>query len=594
MYNIDIDYTRDNLFDKHGLTRLKDSYLHESETSPQERFAYVSSYFATDHEHAKRMYEYSSKHWISYSTPLLSFHKSKKSLPISCFLGFVPDTKEGLIESLSETNWLSMMGGGVGVYFSTRSSDKKSVGVMPHLKTYDSSVLAYKQGSRRGSYATYLDISHPDIIQFIEMRKPTGDPNIRCQNLHHGINITNDFMEIIEKAQTEKIDDSWNLIDPHSKKIVETVSAKDLWQKILQTRLETGEPYIHFIDNTNDQLPEFLKKQGLLIRQSNLCTEILEPTNEERTAVCCLLSLNVNYYHEWKHIIEQFLRDCVEFLDNVLSYFIENAPPQLHRAVFSAKQERSIGIGSLGWHSLLQKSNISFEGLAAKLLNTEISSNIRKYTDKATIELGKIRGEAPDAKGTGRRNALCIAIAPNASTGIIIGNTSSGIEAFSGNIFRQDTTSGFYTHRNPNLHNLLNKKKQEGFFKQSIDEVWSSIMANDGSVQHLTFLSDDEKSIYKTAFEIDQLWVIEHAADRQVFIDQGQSLNLFFYPDTNIKYLHAVHFAAWKKGLKTLYYCRSKKISKLDNISSKIERKKIEDDINVENIINGEDCIACQ
>lgn len=592
-YNgIQIDLSRDLLFDKLGIQRLQESYMREDETSPQQRFAHVSKAFGSNPEHAQRLYEYSSKHWLSYSTPILSFGRSKKGMPISCFLNYINDTAEGLVENLSETNWLSMLGGGVGIGFGIRSSDDKSVGVMPHLKTYDASSLAYRQGrTRRGSYAAYLDISHPDITMFLEMRKPTGDQNVRCLNLHHGINISDRFMEIIERCMVDPdADDGWNLIDPHSGEIRDTVSAKSLWQKILELRMETGEPYIHYVDTSNKNLPEFQKKLGLKIHQSNLCSEIILPTNEERTAVCCLSSVNLEYYDAWSKQ-PLFLKDMAEMLDNVLQYFIKNAPDSVSRAKFSAQRERSIGIGALGFHAYLQKNMIAWETPQAKGTNIRMFRHIKGKLDEANLELGKERGEAIDAKGTGRRFSHVMAIAPNASSSIIMGNTSPSIEPFRANAYRQDTLSGSYLNKNKHLDGLIKNKVEENK-KLDYDETWSSIIANDGSVQHLTFLSDHEKAIYKTAMEIDQRWVIEHAADRQTFIDQAQSLNLFFRPDVNKKYLHAVHFLAWKYELKTLYYCRSEKLGKADKVSRRIERDIIQE-LDMTAIADGE-CLACE
>jgi len=367
VHGITVDYTRDKLFDELGKLRLKESYMKDGEVSPQERFAFVSSTFGSNPEHAQRLYEYSSKHWLSYSTPILSFGRSKRGMPISCFLNYIEDTAEGLVDNLSETNWLSMLGGGVGIGFGIRSADDKSTGVMPHLKMYDASSLAYRQGrTRRGSYAAYLSIDHPDIINFLEMRKPTGDQNMRCLNMHHGINIPDAFMEIIEKSMLDpNFDDSWNLTDPASNEIRETVSAKELWQRILEMRMMTGEPYLHFIDESNRQMPQWLKDKGLKIHQSNLCSEIILPTNEKRTAVCCLSSLNLEYYDEWKSD-PLFLADIAEMLDNVLEYFISNAPSTIKRARYSATRERSIGIGALGWHAYLQRNNLPWESSSRK------------------------------------------------------------------------------------------------------------------------------------------------------------------------------------------------------------------------------------
>jgi ribonucleoside-diphosphate reductase alpha chain len=591
---IEIDYSRDALFDKLGIQRLEESYMREDETSPQHRFAYVSTTFASNLEHAQRLYEYSSKHWLSYATPILSFGRSKRGMPISCFLNFIDDTAEGLVENLSETNWLSMIGGGVGIGFGIRAADDKSTGVMPHLKTYDASSMAYRQGrTRRGSYAAYLDISHPDVGQFLEMRKPTGDPNIRCLNLHHGINITDDFMEIIQRCMAEpEADDSWNLTDPKSGEIRETVSAKELWQKILELRMMTGEPYLHFIDTSNRMMPQFQKDLGLKIHQSNLCSEIILPTDKKRTAVCCLSSVNLEYYDAWSRD-PLFLKDMAEMLDNVLQYFIDNAPNTVKRAKYAAMRERSIGIGALGFHAYLQRKGLAWESAVAKGTNMRIFKHIKKKLDEANLELGAERGEAPDAVGTGRRFSHTQAIAPNASSSIIMGNTSPSIEPWRANAYRQDTLSGSFLNKNKYLDAIILEEAALGKYAGWYDEVWSSIIANDGSVQHLTWMDSITKEVFKTSMEIDQRWVIEHAADRQKFIDQAQSLNLFFRPDANIKYLHAVHFLAWKQGLKTLYYCRSEKIGKADKVSKRIEREAIKE-IDFKAMIDGDNCVACE
>ena len=591
---IQMDLSRDELFDELGIARLKESYMREDEVSPQERFAYVSHKFSSNPEHAQRLYDYASKHWLSYSTPILAYGRMQKGMPISCFLNYVNDTSEGLVNNLSETNWLSMLGGGVGIGFGIRAADDKSTGVMPHLKTYDSSSLAYRQGkTRRGSYAAYLDISHPDITQFLEMRKPTGDQNVRCLNLHHGLNISDRFMELIERCmQDADADDGWNLTDPHSGEIRETVSAKALWQKILELRMETGEPYLHFIDTSNRNLPEFQKELGLKIHQSNLCSEIILPTNKDRTAVCCLSSVNLEHYDSWSRN-DLFLKDMAEMLDNVLQFFIDNAPDEVSRAKFSAGRERSIGIGALGFHAYLQKKNLPFECAMAKVTNNRVFNHIRTRLDEANQNLGEERGEAPDAKGTGRRFSHVMAIAPNASSSIIMGNTSPSIEPFRANAYRQDTLSGAHLNKNKYLDKTIKDRIASGEIKQDYDEIWSSIIANDGSVQHLKFLSDDDKEVFKTAMEIDQRWIIEHAADRQKYIDQAQSLNIFFRPDANIMYLHAVHFLAWKKQLKTMYYCRSEKLGKADRVSKRIEREVIKE-LDMTAIVNDEECIACE
>jgi ribonucleoside-diphosphate reductase alpha chain len=588
-----IDPSRDSLFDELGIKRLKESYMREDETSPQERLAYVSAAFSTDEEHAQRLYEYASKHWLSYSTPILSFGRSSRGLPISCFLPYLDDSAEGLVDTLSEVNWLSMLGGGVGLGIGIRASDDKSVGVMPHLRTYDASSLAYRQGrTRRGSYAAYLDISHPDILIFLEMRKPTGDPNMRALNLHHGINIPDSFMEIIERCMIDAhADDSWPLIDPHNGEVREVVSARDLWQRVLDLRMQTGEPYLHFIDTSNRSMPEFQKKLGLSIKQSNLCSEIILPTDKDRTAVCCLSSVNLEYFDDWKSN-KLFLRDVAEMLDNVLQYFIDNAPDTISRAKFSAGRERSIGVGALGYHAYLQRNNVPFESALAKSRNLQIFKHIKTELDHANLALGKIRGEAPDAAGTGRRFSHVMAVAPNASSSIIMGNTSPSIEPYRANAYRQDTLSGAHLNKNRYLDAII-QKEAESHPEGWADDVWRSIIANDGSVQHLDWMDDWNKDVFKTSMEIDQRWVVEHAADRQPYIDQAQSLNLFFRPDVNVKYLHAVHFMAWKQGLKTLYYCRSEKIGKADKVARKVERAAIKE-LDMKAIIEGDTCLACE
>jgi ribonucleoside-diphosphate reductase alpha chain len=594
VHGIKVDYSRDGLFDELGKIRLKESYMRDDEASPQERFAYVSSKFGSNPEHAQRLYEHSSKHWLSYSTPILSFGRSKRGLPISCFLNFIEDTAEGLVDNYSETSWLSMMGGGVGIGFGIRSASDKSTGVMPHLKTYDASSLAYKQGStRRGSYAAYLDISHPDIISFLEMRKPTGDQNMRCLNLHHGINIPDAFMEIIERCMLDpEADDSWELVDPASKEVRETVSAKELWQRILEMRMQTGEPYLHFIDESNRRLPQWLYEKGLRVHQSNLCSEIILPTNEKRTAVCCLSSLNLEYYDEWKND-PTFLRDVAEMLDNVLQHFIDNAPTQIERAKFSAMRERSIGIGALGFHAFLQKNSIPWESSLAVGKNKQIFAYVRGKLDVANKELGAERGEAPDAVGTGNRFSHLMAIAPNASSSILMGNTSPSIEPYRANAYRQDTLSGSHLNKNRFL-DIVIKEEAKKHDEEWYNEVWRSIIANDGSVQHLDWMDDWNKDVFKTSMEIDQRWVVQHAADRQVHIDQAQSLNVFFRPDSHIKYIHAVHFMAWKLKLKTMYYCRSDKIAKADKVSKRIEREVIKE-IDLTAMTGDESvCLACE
>ena len=593
VHGIKVDYSRDGLFDELGLKRLKESYMREDESSPQERFAYVSNSFGSNKEHAQRLYDYASRHWLSYSTPILSFGRSKRGLPISCFLPYLDDSAEGLVDTLAEVNWLSMLGGGVGIGIGIRSADDKSVGVMPHLRTYDAASLAYRQGrTRRGSYAAYLDIRHPDILIFLEMRKPTGDQNMRCLNLHHGINITDDFMHLIERCMIDpNADDTWELKDPASGEVRDRIPARELWQRILEIRMQTGEPYLHFIDTSNKAMPEFQKKLGLSIKQSNLCSEIILPTDKERTAVCCLSSLNLEHFDDWKNETI-FLRDVAEMLDNVLQYFIDHAPDTVGRAKFSAIRERSIGIGALGWHAYLQRNSIVWESALATSANHKIFKHIRTQLDQANISLGKERGEAPDAAGTGLRFSHMMAIAPNASSSIIMGNTSPSIEPFRANAYRQDTLSGASLNKNKYLDKII-KELCKNDNKLDYNEIWSSIIANDGSVQHIDFLDEWTKDVYKTSMEIDQRWLVDHAANRQSYIDQAQSVNLFFRPDVNIKYLHAVHFQAWKQGLKTLYYCRSEKLAKADKVSKRIEREVIKE-IDLKQLATEEVCLRCE
>jgi len=587
---IKIDLSRDSLFDDLGLSRLKESYMREEETSPQQRFAYVSKAFSSDEGHAQRLYEYSSRHWLSYSTPILSFGRGKRGLPISCFLSYLDDSAEGLVDTLSEVNWLSMLGGGVGIHVGIRGVDDKSVGVMPHLKVYDASCLAYRQGrTRRGSYAAFLDIDHPDILQFMEMRKPTGDQNMRTLNLHHGVNITNKFMEVVKNAMRDpNFDDTWELLSPNSGEVVDTVSARELWQKLLELRMQTGEPYFIFIDNANNALPSWLKDKDLQINGSNLCTEIFLPTSKDRTAVCCLSSVNLEYYDDWKEH-PKFIQDVMEMLDNVLEHFIANAPDPVSRARLSAHRERSVGLGALGLHAYFQKNNIPFESVVAKLKNKEMFKHIHAKCAEADAVLADKRGPCPDAAESGvrRRFSHWTAIAPNASSSLIMGNTSPSIEPYRANVFRQDTMSGAYIYKNRFLKARL---AEIGMDK---DEIWASITANDGSVQHLD-IPQEIKDVFKTAVELDQRWLIDLAADRQEYIDQGQSLNLFFRPDVNVKYLHAVHFLGWAMGLKSLYYCRSDKLRKADRVGNRIERKRLEDEVDLTAVADGDVCVACE
>lgn len=588
---LQLDYSRDALFDELGMIRLCESYMRADEKSPQERLAFVAQAFASNEEHAQRIYEYASKHWLSFSTPVLSFGRTKKGLPVSCFLSYMEDSAEGLVRTLSEVNWLSMLGGGVGIHLAIRSADEKSVGVMPHLKVYDAACLAYRQGTtRRGSYAAFLPVDHPDIIQFIEMRKPTGDQNMRTLNLHHGINISDAFMRKIEESMLDgNADDSWPLIDPHTGEVVEVASARDIWQRILELRMQTGEPYLVFTDTANRVLPDWLKQQGLKINGSNLCTEIFLPTNADRTAVCCLSSVNLEYFDDWKDD-ERFIDDVMEFLDNVLQYFIDHAPDSIARAKRSAERERSVGLGALGLHAYFQRKGIPFDSAMAKVNNRRMFAHIHEKCAQADARLCAERGACPDAKAAGvaRRFSHWMAVAPNASSSLIVGNTSPSIEPRRANVYRQDTISGAHIVKNRYLVQALEE------LDMNTDDVWADIIAHDGSVQHIEAIPQEVREVFKTAQELDQRWLIDLAADRQVYIDQGQSLNLFFPADVSIAYLHACHFMAWKKGLKSLYYCRSDKLRKADRVGVAIERRRIEEDINMREVLEDSTCLACE
>ena len=591
---IEIDLSRDDLLDVIGKERLKDSYMMENESSPQHRYAYVSKLFSDDNAHAQRLYDYASQHWFGYATPILSMGRNKSGLPVSCFLLSVPDTKEGLVDSLSETNWLSMLGGGVGVYWGTRGEDEKSVGVIPHIKVYDDSCLAYKQGTtRRGSYAMYLDISHPDIVGFLEMRKETGDQRRKGLNLHYGVNIPDSFMHIIEESmKNEDFDDSWELKDPESGKVHDTVSAKDLWIKIIELRAGQGrgEPYLHFIDNSNKTVPDYLKAQGYKVRQSNLCSEILLHSDETKTAICVLSSWNAMHWDKFKDN-PQFFEDLMRMLDNVLDYFVKKAPKYIARAVLSAVEERSVGLGVMGFHSYLQSKNVPFEGVMAKSINNKMFAKVKEHVDTANRVIGAERGSPKLLQGTGLRFAFTTAIAPTASNALICGNVSPSIEPWRANAFRQDTMSGTFIQKNKSLDNLLKEKTVNG--ECDYDEVWIKIVQDEGSVKNIDCLSDLEKDVYKTSSELDMLWAVEHTADRQIYIDQGQSFNIFVRPDISIKRIHAIHFLAWKKGIKTMYYARTEKLVNTEKVSKRVERKRIEDDIDLAAIVNDEECLAC-
>ena len=586
--SVKIDFKKDDLLDEFAITTLKDRYMVPGEESPQEAFARAAMAFADDDDHAQRLYDYVSNLWFMFATPVLSNGGTTRGLPISCFLNYVEDSREGITDHYVENAFLSSFGGGIGGHWSDvraqgtkTSKGSESTGVIPFVKVVDAEMLAFSQGvTRRGSYAAYLHISHPEIEEFLDVRKPTGgDTNRKSINLHHGVVVPDSFMELIHSAtRIPDFDDGWDLVDPHTQQVKRTVSARALWVKLLQNRMETGEPYIMFEDAVNAELPDFQKKKGLVVNHSNLCSEITLATDEERTAVCCLSSVNLEYYDEWsKH--PAFIPDLIRMLDNVLDDFIQRAPEQLHRAKFSAMRERSLGLGAMGFHAYLQKNRIPFESLQAQAANVKIFDHIKQDADKTTRKLAQEKGACPDDDTCTVRNAHLLAIAPNASSSIICGNTSPSIEPFRANAFTQKTKSGSNLLKNKYLVGLLKS------YTQDTDEVWKSIIANKGSVQHLEFLDQDEKDIFKTAVELNQSWLVEHAAQRQEYICQSQSLNLFFPPDVNKGDLHNAHMLAWAKNLKTLYYLRSEAIGRADNVSNQAKR---------EIIFEQEDCLSCE
>jgi ribonucleoside-diphosphate reductase alpha chain len=561
-YSINIDYSRDSLFSDISIKTLKDRYLQSNENSPQDAFARVVNAFADNEEHAQRLYDAVSKHWFMFSTPILSNGGTERGLGISCFLQYVPDNVKGITNHYTESTYLTINGGGLGGYWGdlrTSGKGSKSNGMVPFLKVMDSLMLAGNQAeTRRGSYAAYLDVSHPEIERFIDIRDPNTDSHSSCLGIgfHHAVCISDAFMDAVDK------DGDWNLIDPHSKEVKKTLKARYLWKKIINARHKSGEPYLMFPDAANEQLPNVLWKKGLRIRQSNLCNEIYLPTGPDyngknRTAICCLSSLNIATYDEWKDQAEQLIEDLVRLLDNVLEDFINTAPAEAHQAIYSAKMTRDIGLGTMGLHHYMQSKMIPFESLRASELNNELYYLINKFAIKASEKLGEERGFYPDSyvlkngfwvSEHKQRNAHVLAIAPNASSAVICGNTSPSIEPYHANAFKHNTLSGSFLTKNPVLERLLEQKGM------NISEVWDSIIANEGSVQHLKGLTDDEKLVFKTFGEIDQMWVVELAAIRQPYICMGQSLNLKFTDDATIKHISDVHRSVHSKRLKGLYY----------------------------------------
>jgi len=596
---IKIDRSRDSNLTEFGKATLSDRYLGANE-SYQDLFARVASYYGDNNLHAQRIYNYISNLWFMPATPVLSNGGTKRGLPISCFLNEASDSLDGILDLWSENVWLAARGGGIGSYWGNLRSigEKigrvgKTSGIIPFIKVMDSLTMAISQGSlRRGSAACYLPIDHPEIEEFIEMRRPTGgDPNRKSLNLHHGILVSDAFMRAVET------DEQWALKSPKDGVIQSTVSARNLWIRLLTARIETGEPYIIFIDTVNRLIPQHHKLAGLNVKTSNLCSEITLPTGidkegKDRTAVCCLSSLNIEKYDEWKDD-QNFIGDIMRFLDNVLTDFIENAPEQFSDAKYSAMKERSVGLGVMGLHSFFQQKNIPLESVMSKVWNKKIFEYIQKKVDESSKELAEERGPCPDAAdyGINERFSNKTAIAPTASISIICGGTSPGVEPIAANSYTHKTLSGSFNVRNKHLEKVLIK------YDKNNEEVWSSITTNQGSVMHLDFLSKEEKDIFKTAFELDQKWIVELGADRTPYISQAQSINLFLPADVHKRELHQIHFQAWKKGLKSLYYCRSKSIQRAENINSGSSTDvKLNVYKNEENSkeLDYEECLSCQ
>ena len=566
---IKIDRARDKNLTDFGKATLKDRYLGLNE-SFQDLFARVASTYADDNLHAQRLYNYISNLWFMPATPDLSNGGTKRGLPISCFLNEASDSLDGILDLWSENVWLAAKGGGIGSYWGNLRSigEKigkvgKTSGIIPFIKVMDSLTMAISQGSlRRGSAACYLPVDHPEIEEFIEMRRPTGgDPNRKSLNLHHGVLVTDAFMRAVET------DEQWALKSPADGSVQSTISARNLWIRLLTARIETGEPYIIFIDTVNRLIPQHHKLAGLNVKTSNLCSEITLPTGidkdgRDRTAVCCLSSMNLEKYDEWKDD-KNIINDVMRFLDNVLSDFINKAPEQFSGAKYSAEKERSVGLGVMGLHSYFQKKMIPLESVMSKTWNKKIFKDIQEKVDQASKDLAEERGACPDAADYDIKERFSnkTAIAPTASISIICGGASPGVEPIAANSYTHKTLSGSYNVRNRYLQKLLEKHGKNN------DETWSSITTNQGSVSHLDYLTELEKDVFKTAFEVDQQWIIELSGDRTPYISQAQSINLFLPADVHKKTLHKIHFDAWKKGLKSLYYCRSKSIQRAENVN---------------------------
>ncbi len=591
---IKINRKKDEKLTDFGKATLSDRYLGENE-SYQDLFARVSSRYADDNLHAQRIYNYISNLWFMPATPILSNGGTERGLPISCFLNEAGDSLSGILDLWSENVWLAAKGGGIGSYWGNLRSigEKigrvgKTSGIIPFIKVMDSLTMAISQGSlRRGSAACYLPIDHPEIEEFIEMRRPTGgDPNRRTLNLHHGVLVSDAFMRAVETNS------QWALKSPKDGTVQSTVSARNLWIRLLTARVETGEPYIIFIDTVNRLIPQHHKLAGLNVKTSNLCSEITLPTGldkdgKERTAVCCLSSLNLETYDEWKDN-KDFVMDVMKFLDNVLSDFINRAPESFHNAKYSAARERSVGLGVMGFHSFLQKNSIPLESVMSKVWNNKIFKHIQTSVDEASQKLAEERGACPDAEEYGYKERFSnkTAIAPTASISIICGGASPGVEPVAANSYTHKTLSGSYNVRNKYLQKILEKHNKND------DETWSTITTNQGSVSHLNFLTQLEKDVFKTAFELDQKWIVELGADRTPYVSQAQSINIFLPADVHKKELHQIHFQAWKKGLKSLYYCRSKSIQRAENVNNEISKSTINQESKESQ--NYEECLSCQ